>query len=228
MQASSLWPLQATEARISTEAVTESYMDRGNSGAIIVGAGSSDTLHTKRHDSTYGSRVDLQAWGKDVATTGYGDLAEYGNDENQSYTDSFNGTSSAAACVAGAVVLLQSYAKNQLGTLFTPEEMKAHLQAYSHEQSGDDGNIGPALAVKLASQELPDRPMQIELSSQEGEHVGLSCWGLPFRNHTIQASTNLIDWTDITATFPGSKSEINVLLENELGDSKKFYRLSQD
>ena len=72
--------------------------------------------HSKMSFSTYGSRVDLQAWGTGVVTTGYGDLAEYGGDKNQRYTDTFDGTSSAAACVAGAVVLLQSYAKNQLGT----------------------------------------------------------------------------------------------------------------
>ena len=40
----------------------------GIGAAIIVGAGSSDTFHRKLPFSSYGSRVDVQAWGKAVVS----------------------------------------------------------------------------------------------------------------------------------------------------------------
>ncbi|MDN3694980.1 S8 family serine peptidase [Chryseobacterium tructae] len=42
------------------------YRARGNSGAIIVGAGTPNTTHSKQSFSTYGSRVDVQGWGSSV------------------------------------------------------------------------------------------------------------------------------------------------------------------
>merc|ERR1719480_273970 len=48
-----------------------SYRNRGDSGAIIVGAGTPS--HSKASFSTHGSRVDVQAWGDwSVMTAGYG------------------------------------------------------------------------------------------------------------------------------------------------------------
>ena len=57
--------------------------------------------------STYGSRVDVQGWGHNVTTTGYGGLFTGGGDPNQYYTATFNGTSSASPIVAGAAAALQ-------------------------------------------------------------------------------------------------------------------------
>src|SRR5262249_33716082 len=49
-----------------------------DSGAIIVGAGShvggSDVDRSRLWFSNYGSTLDLQGWGEDVYTLGYGDL----------------------------------------------------------------------------------------------------------------------------------------------------------
>ena len=64
----------------------QEYRNRGNSGAIIVGAGEPGTLNALLI-STYGSRVDLQGWGESVFSTGYGDFISYGI--NQEYTNSF-------------------------------------------------------------------------------------------------------------------------------------------
>lgn len=206
-----------------------SYMNRGNSGAIIVGAGSSDTTHSKMSFSTYGTRVDVQAWGGDVMTTGYGRYALYGRDKNQSYISDFSGTSSASACVAGAVVLLQSYAKNTLNTLFTPNEIRAHLKTYAHPQGGSGGNVGSAVALDLAVAELPDRPTQMTLASPNGDDVSLSIWGLPFRTHKIEASENLLRWDDLITAIPGSKNKMDELLIDELNSyPKRFYRLSEE
>src|SRR5690554_3532870 len=59
------------------------YMNKGNSGAIIVGAGSSDIQHNKLWFSTFGSRVNLQGWGMNVLSSGYGGFATIGGDFNQ-------------------------------------------------------------------------------------------------------------------------------------------------
>ena len=82
------------------------YMNRGDSGAILVGAGSSDADHDKLWFSSYGSRVDVQGWGENVFTLGYGLFTSYGGDDRQSYTNDFGGTSSASPFIASACLLL--------------------------------------------------------------------------------------------------------------------------
>ena len=54
------------------------FLAANDSGAIIVGAGAvpggSDTDRSRLGFTSYGSTVDLQGWGENVVTTGYGDL----------------------------------------------------------------------------------------------------------------------------------------------------------
>jgi hypothetical protein len=87
------------------------YRGRGDSGAIIVGAGTPNTNHDRLSFSSYGSRVNVQGWGRDVLTPGYGGYAQYGNDPRQSY-NYFSGTSSATPIVSTAVVAIQCYYKS--------------------------------------------------------------------------------------------------------------------
>src|SRR5207237_3458014 len=86
-----------------------------DSGSILVGAGSPpDQTHGRGQQvdrsrldfSNYGSCVDVQGWGAEVTTLGYGDL-QRGADEDLWYTDIFGGTSAAAAMVAGVIAALQ-------------------------------------------------------------------------------------------------------------------------
>jgi hypothetical protein len=97
------------------------------SGAIIVGAGNPpEGVHDGRTApgdpyrdyedyynrarcwfSNYGARVDVQGWGWEVTTTGYGDYYDGGIPEKY-YTDSFIGTSSAAPIIAGVIASAQS------------------------------------------------------------------------------------------------------------------------
>jgi serine protease len=94
---------------------------QGDSGAIMVGAGApfieGYTARSRLLFSSYGSRVDVQGWGRNVFTLGYGDLHNDSDlrNANRNYTYTFSGTSSASAIVAGAAVLVQSYAQNQWG-----------------------------------------------------------------------------------------------------------------
>lgn len=81
-----------------------------SSGAVVVGAGAPPPgTHGRNHGpdrsrlgfSNYGRRVDVQGWGREVTTTGYGDLQGGGNRDFW-YTDTFSGTSSASPIVVCA------------------------------------------------------------------------------------------------------------------------------
>ena len=117
------------------------YMNKGNSGAIIVGAGTPDILHDKLWFSTFGSRVNLQGWGLSVLSSGYGGFATIGGDFNQQYT-LFSGTSSATPIVASCVAVLQSYYHSLTGEYLNSVQMIDILQTTGTPQ-GMGGNIGP-------------------------------------------------------------------------------------
>lgn len=118
------------------------YAALGDSGAILVGAGSADVAHDKLAFSTYGDRVDLQGWGASVFTLGYGSHASYGGDPLQSYAFDFSGTSSASPIVAAAVAALQGEALSELGAPLTSQALRALLEATGIPQ-GAGGKIGP-------------------------------------------------------------------------------------
>lgn len=129
------------------------YMDRGDSGAIIVGAGTANTRHSKMNFSTYGKRVDVQGWGEKVVTTGYGDLKKFGGDAKQKYTKQFAGTSSATPIVVGSAALIQSFVKKEHNRVLSPKEMRELLKETGVAQ-GDGGHIGPLPDVKAAMEKL--------------------------------------------------------------------------
>jgi subtilisin family serine protease len=121
--------------------------DRGfrDSGAIMVGAGApaaTGYVDRSRLDfSNYGSRVDVQGWGREVATFDYGDLQNCATKDRR-YTRKFAGTSSATPVVAGAAILLQSVHKEASNPPLSPTEMRALLQRTGSPQT--DGPHGPA------------------------------------------------------------------------------------
>lgn len=133
----------------------DDYRARGDNGSIMVGAGSSTALHNKLSVSTYGSPIHLQGWGENVWTLGTGDLAKFGDDDNQAYTHSFNGTSSAAPIVASAVALVQDYAETFLGRDISPLEMRTLLIETGIAQ-GEGGLIGPLPNIRAAIERLSE------------------------------------------------------------------------
>ncbi len=84
------------------------WIEWGDSGAIIVGAGTADDDHEPLYFTSYGERVNVQGWGIAVFTTGYGDAYAPGNDIDQGYTW-FSGTSSATPMVGASAVLIQDF-----------------------------------------------------------------------------------------------------------------------
>jgi len=133
------------------------YLAWGDSGAILVGAGSADTRHDKLYFSTYGARINLQGWGVSVVTLGYGDLAAIDGDPLQRYTSAFSGTSSATPIVAAAALLLQDDCQQRFGEPLEPRTLRALLQASGHPQ-GSGGHIGPLpdLAAAFAALDADD------------------------------------------------------------------------
>jgi hypothetical protein len=126
------------------------FLPEHDSGAIIVGAGSapggSSLDRSRLSFSSYGSTVDLQGWGEDVWTTGYGDAyASEGADHY--YTSSFGGTSSASPIVAGACALVQSAHRAVTGLPMSPQDLKTLLQETGSPQTAGafplSQNIGP-------------------------------------------------------------------------------------
>ncbi|NMH29403.1 S8 family peptidase [Flavobacterium silvaticum] len=133
----------------------QNYMNRGDSGAIIVGGGTPNTSHNKISYSTYGSRVDVQGWASNVYATGYGDAAEIGGDYNQQYTI-FSGTSSATPVVSGCVVALQQYYFEQTGSYMLPQDIRTLLKDTGIAQ-GSGGNVGPLPNMEAAITALQEQ-----------------------------------------------------------------------
>lgn len=130
----------------------ENWLNWGDSGAILVGAGDSTTHHKPLYFSSHGSRVNLQGWGVNVFTLGYGDAGELGDDINQAYT-LFSGTSSATPMVASAVLLVQDFVVSHGLEPLDAWEMRDLLAATGIPQGGDD-IIGPLPNVAAALQAL--------------------------------------------------------------------------
>ena len=123
------------------------FLPENDSGAIIVGAGSpatnGDDGLAPLDFTNYGSRVNLQGWGLQVTTTGYGSLYSQ-EGVNLYYTAGFSGTSSASPIVANSVIALESIYDTIAGSPMDPIDARAVLVATGTPQEGDLGkHIGP-------------------------------------------------------------------------------------
>ncbi|WP_083476240.1 S8/S53 family peptidase [Lacinutrix mariniflava] len=142
-----------------------SYTARGDSGAIIVGAGTSDSNHHKMSFSTYGSRVDVQAWGENVYTLGNACTSTivFGGEFNQTYNSCFSGTSSATAIIGGFTAVLQSHALTQNGSYLTSQELRT-LMINTGIPQGSGGHIGPLPNMQAAMLAL-DNTLSVDSKS---------------------------------------------------------------
>lgn len=114
---------------IFTDAGGRQIFNRGSadfrdSGAIMVGAASSTTPHTRMNFSNFGSRIDCYGWGENVDTATSTTAMPF---STTAYTGGFNGTSSASPIVTGAALLVQGIAENGLGFRFSAWQMRALL-----------------------------------------------------------------------------------------------------
>jgi len=206
----------------------------GHSGAIIVGAGSSNTSHDRLSFSTYGSRVDLQGWGQDVFTTGYGGYASYGGSTLQTYTRTFGGTSSASPFIAGSAALLQQLAgRYRLEPLDSAEIVD--LLSSTGRAQGAGGPIGPLPDLAAAMVEVEARydvPPRLlgpfdDLERPEGSSLELDAADYPHEllpTHTPawswQIGTSRYDTDQVVLDgLHSGESDITLTLTDEWGRS---------
>ena len=129
-----------------------------DSGAIMVGAGAPPPgTHGRSHGadrsrldfSNFGALIDVQGWGREVTTAGYGDL-QGGTNEDLWYTDTFSGTSSASPIVVGVAAALQGMARARGVAALTPAQFRNCLRTTGTPQQDEAG--------RPASQRIGNRP----------------------------------------------------------------------
>ncbi len=144
------------------------------SGAIMVGA--SNAGHVPASFSNYGQRLDAHGFGAwDVYTLGYGGL--YGWTDNNNYTGTFSGTSSASPIVVGAVASMQGVHKATHARYLDHNGIRSLITTHGTPQASHYKTIGP----------LPD------LQGSLDEVVGVS----------FTADTTL-GWVPFDVAFSGS------------------------
>ncbi len=125
-----------------------------DSGAIMVGAGApAGGAHgpprSRLNFSNHGKRVDCQGWGRGVVTTGYGDLAS-GVGENEFFTATFSGTSSASPIVTGVVTCLSGIVRAK-GKKLQPADVRTLLR-----KTGQPQQASPSAPISQNIGKQPD------------------------------------------------------------------------
>jgi subtilisin family serine protease len=157
-----------------------------DSGSVIVGATDGATLK-RASFSNYGKIVDANGWGRNVYTTGYGDLFYPINDSRQKYTKVFSGTSSATPIVTSAAGAILSAAKQQLGRVLKPKELRDLLRKYG--TAVPSGLIGPRPDLKklMAAIGLP-RGLSLTAPAKFGSNAALALSGKPADQYALVIS----------------------------------------
>ena len=175
-----------------------------DSGAIVVGAGSSNTAHTSLSFSSWGTRLDLQGVGQNVTTTGFnGNLFGGTAPENLNmrYTRSFSGTSSSGPIVANAVVAVQSYLK-ATGRLWTATQISNLLKSTGTPQGDPAHRVGefPNIAAALKAIEV-DKPTSSASFAADGTLTltGDDGWGSGVAR--LEYRTDGGEWTTYATPF---------------------------
>jgi hypothetical protein len=158
-----------------------------DSGSVLVGAGAPPPgTHGRDHGpdrsrldfSNYGSAIDVQGWGREVTTTGYGDL-QGGINEDIWYTDQFSGTSSASPIVVGALCCVQGVLKGAGRIPLSPARARELLR-----NSGSPQQDAPG---RPRAQRIGNRPnlrQLIPLAFQTREWIGIQFTGIVAANST--------------------------------------------
>lgn len=133
-----------------------------DSGAIIVGAGAPPSgnfgpARSKLDFSNFAACVDAQGWGREVVSTGYGDLSG-GANENTFYTSSFSGTSSASPIVVGSLACVQGMLKAAGKPLLTPATARQLLRSTGSAQPTSNQRIGNLPDIKAMASQLQIGP----------------------------------------------------------------------
>jgi hypothetical protein len=154
-----------------------------DSGAVLVGAGAppsgSQGPDRSRLDfSNFGAAVDAQGWGREVVTTGYGDLQGGGNVDLW-YTSAFSGTSSASPIVVGALACTQGVLRGSRRPPLSPARARELLRATGSAQQDAPG--------RPATQRIGNRP---DLRQLIPRALQTATWtGVQFRGQVAARAT---------------------------------------
>jgi hypothetical protein len=119
-----------------------------DSGAILVGGGTSADPHQRTASSNFGSRVDCYAWGENIVTSGWDPAKPAATDvywgvnlkmpvKGVPKVTAFGGTSGASPIIVGCCLLVQS-----LRGLLTPKSGSGKLGPYGLRKLLSDVNNG--------------------------------------------------------------------------------------
>ncbi len=207
----------------------QTYTNYGDSGAIIVGGGTANTMHAifppyvvsgVTYSSTYGTRVDVQGWFENVRSTGAipnSGFTLIGNDFNQSYM-TFKGTSSATAQLGGVVTVLQSYYKSQTNTTLTSQQMRTILKNTGIPQGGDvSKHIGP-FPNMLAAINLMQQTLNSESFSENSIYIypNPSNGFVSIVSSNSDSILNLVEIFDITGKVVWCKKDLEIINNNSI------------
>ena len=129
-----------------------------DSGAIMVAASTSKPPFARLHRSNFGSRIDCFAWGEDVRTAG--NFPGSSNGLKNRFTNSFCGTSSASAIVAGIALAVQSIVEASYHERLSPIQLRNILGNENFATSSARGLPEDKIGVmpdlkKIIDQALP-------------------------------------------------------------------------
>lgn len=127
-------------------------------GAVLVGAGAPPPGTHGRDNgpdrsrlgfSNYGACIDAQGWGREVTSTGYGDL-QGGTNADLWYTDQFSGTSSASPIIVGTLACVQGVLRARGRIPLSPARAREVLRSTGSPQQDAPG--------RPATQRIGNRP----------------------------------------------------------------------
>ncbi|HDR8110331.1 TPA: S8 family serine peptidase [Bacillus cereus] len=205
--------------RKGKQVLNRNSKDFKDSGAIMVGAGSSSFPYERMWFSNYGSRIDVYGWGENVDTT----TAEQSRSAVSLYTSSFSGTSSASPIIAGAATLVQSIAKENLGQPYRPSELRAILSnqstgTKSKDPYADKIGVLPDLKSILVNlgyeQRKPNGGNELQVTENEPNNEPRQANKVNF--HTpVKGTLHNSDRVDVFTFQIDSPENINISLLNE-------------
>ena len=195
------------------------------SNAVVVGAGAPPPgTHGNNHGpdrsrlgfSNYGRRVDCQGWGREVTSTGYGDL-QGGTDPNRWYTDRFSGTSSASPIVVGALGCMQGILRQQGGTLLTPTSARSLLRSTGSPQQDAPG--------RPRTQRIGNRPdlrqMIGSVTKTWRHNMTISRAYTTSDSKNAWAYVNTVGWRKISPDAPDGVTDVFMTVCEAVANSKK-------
>ncbi len=203
-----------------------------DSGAIIVSASQSALSVAPTYEDTHeimpwaprGERVDCYAWGENITTLSSDTLGA-----TDAYTNTFGGTSGAAAIIAGAVMNMQAMVFAEHGYKFSPLQIREILRdsSYGTQLIQNVGSVNPLSIYMPDLEKFITKKMEFPPDLYLRDFVGDT--GEPHAG-SISASPDVIlkndSVPDPTASFgPASGTDSNHSLSDtaKIGEDNYIY-----